>query len=72
MMTSMKIKDLISPKNKNKFEYLNFFIILMEGEKIFCEHFIDKNITKSVAGKKIYRDQCSKCYDDSVRNTIPI
>ena len=41
---------------------------LMEGEKIFCEHFIDKNVCKSVAGKKIYRDQCSKCYDDSVRN----
>lgn len=40
----------------------------MEGEKIFCEHFIDKNVCKSVAGKKIYRDQCSKCYDDSVRN----
>ena len=40
----------------------------MEGEKIFCEHFNDKNITKSVAGKKIYRDQCSKCYDDSVWN----
>ena len=39
----------------------------MEGEKLFCEHFTDKNITKSVAGKKIYRDQCSKCYDDSVR-----
>jgi hypothetical protein len=38
----------------------------MEGEKIFCEHFNDKTITKSVAGKKIYRDQCSKCYDDSV------
>jgi hypothetical protein len=38
----------------------------MEGEKIFCEHFNEKNITKSVAGKKIYRDQCSKCYDDSV------
>ena len=39
----------------------------MENEKIFCEHFTDKNITTSVAGKKIYRDQCSKCYDDSVR-----
>ena len=39
----------------------------MEGKKLFCEHFTDKNITKSVAGKKIYRDQCSKCYDDSVR-----
>jgi hypothetical protein len=26
----------------------------MEGDKIFCEHFNDKNITKSVAGKKKY------------------
>ena len=40
----------------------------MEGEKLFCEHFNDKNVCKSVAGKKIYRDQCSKCYDDPVRN----
>ncbi len=42
----------------------------MEGEIIFCEHFNDKNVCKSVAGKKIYRDQCSKCYDDSVRNIL--
>ena len=38
----------------------------MEGEKIFCDHFNEKNVCKSVAGKKIYRDQCCKCYDDSV------
>ena len=40
----------------------------MEGEKILCEHCTEKNICKSVAGKKIYRDQCSKCYYDAVRN----
>ena len=28
---------------------------------------IPQNITKSVAGKKVHRDQCVKCYDDSVR-----
>ena len=38
----------------------------MEGEHLLCEHCTEKNICKSVAGKKIYRDQCSKCYDDSV------
>ena len=32
-----------------------------------CEHFNDQNITFSVAGRKIYKDRCMKCYDDSVR-----
>jgi len=32
-----------------------------------CEHFNEQNITFSVAGRKIYKDQCMKCYDDSVR-----
>ena len=32
-----------------------------------CEHFNDENITYSVAGRKIYKDQLMKCYDNSVR-----
>ncbi len=32
-----------------------------------CPH-LTSDITYSVAGKKIYRDQCLKCYDDAVNN----
>lgn len=42
----------------------------MEEHKELCKHCIDQYICKSVAGKKIHRDQCIKCYDDSVRNII--
>ena len=31
-----------------------------------CVHCVKENITYSVAGKKLFRDQCQKCYDDSV------
>ena len=32
-----------------------------------CPH-LTSDIIYSVAGKKIYRDQCLKCYDDAVNN----
>jgi hypothetical protein len=35
-----------------------------------CEHFTENNITFSVAGRQIFKDQCMKCYDDSVRINI--
>jgi hypothetical protein len=31
-----------------------------------CVHCVKENITYSVQGKKVHRDQCQKCYDDSV------
>lgn len=37
---------------------------------ILCVHAWKENITYSVAGKKVYKDQCMKCYDDSVSNFI--
>ena len=39
----------------------------MQVQEILCKHCKDQYICKSVAGKKIHRDQCVKCYDDSVR-----
>lgn len=35
-------------------------------QSTLCQHCTYQNITYSVAGKKIYRDQCLKCYDDAV------
>ena len=37
------------------------------SDQDLCKHFIDQYISKSVAGRKIHRDQCVKCYDDPVR-----
>jgi hypothetical protein len=31
-----------------------------------CVHCVKENITYSVQGQKVHRDQCQKCYDDSV------
>lgn len=31
-----------------------------------CEHCKNESISYSVAGRKVYRDQCLKCYDDPV------
>jgi hypothetical protein len=42
----------------------------MSEKPLLCQHCIAQNITKSVAGRKIHRDQCVKCYDDSVRLII--
>ncbi len=39
----------------------------MSEKELLCKHCTPQNITKSVAGKKVHRDQCVKCYDDSVR-----
>ena len=33
-----------------------------------CVHCVKENITYSVAGKKVFKDQCQKCFDDSVSN----
>ena len=44
----------------------------MSEQPLLCQHCIDQNISKSVAGRKIHRDQCVKCYDDSVRIIIYI
>lgn len=42
----------------------------MSDQQVLCKHCIDQYISKSVAGKKIHRDQCVKCYDDAVRIII--
>ena len=34
--------------------------------EIECPH-LNTDVIYSVAGKKIYRDQCLKCYDDAVK-----
>lgn len=34
-----------------------------------CTHILPDNITFSVQGLKIFRDQCMKCYDNPVRNS---
>ncbi len=44
----------------------------MSEQPLLCQHCIDQNISKSVAGRKIHRDQCVKCYDDSVSIIIYI
>ena len=38
----------------------------MSEESVLCQHFVDQYLSKSVAGKRIHRDQCVKCYDDPV------
>lgn len=31
-----------------------------------CPHINNLNVTFSVAGKSIFKDQCMRCYDDQV------
>ena len=38
----------------------------MSEQEVLCKHCNEQNICKSVAGKKVHRDQCVKCYDDPV------
>lgn len=38
----------------------------MEQSPDTCPHMTQSNITFSVAGKPVYKDQCLKCYDDIV------
>lgn len=38
----------------------------MEQNQDTCPHFTGNNITYSVAGKSVYKDQCLKCYEDIV------
>lgn len=35
-------------------------------ESSLCQHCTYENITYNIAGRKVYRDQCLKCYDDPV------
>jgi len=35
-----------------------------------CVHITKENITYSVAGIQIYKDQCSRCYEDTVSNNF--
>ena len=44
----------------------------MSDKPLLCNHCVDQYISKSVAGRKVHRDQCVKCYDDSVRFLIYI
>lgn len=37
-----------------------------KNQNIKCSHLNDSNITYNLSGKQIYREQCSKCYDDPV------
>ncbi len=32
-----------------------------------CQHVNEANITYSLAGKNVFREQCMKCYEDPVR-----
>ena len=38
---------------------------MVKTNEIECPH-LNSEVVYSVAGKKIYRDQCLKCYDDAV------
>ena len=42
---------------------------MTENKNDTCPHIFPNNITFSVQGHKIFRDQCMKCYDNSVRNS---
>lgn len=31
-----------------------------------CAHAVSANISKSIAGKIVYKDECAKCFSDNV------
>lgn len=39
---------------------------------LLCVHCVDQYFLKNINGKKIIKDQCIKCYDDSVSLSIKI
>ncbi len=39
----------------------------MDSTSKNCPHINDTNITYNLSGKQVYREQCVKCYEDTVR-----
>ncbi len=42
----------------------------MSEEVPLCVHWVDLYLSRSIEGKKIFKDQCTKCYSDAVNNII--
>jgi hypothetical protein len=38
----------------------------MSEEVPLCVHWVDLYLSRSIEGKKIFKDQCTKCYNDAV------
>ena len=42
----------------------------MSEEVPLCVHWVDLYLSRNIEGKKIFKDQCTKCYNDAVNNII--
>ena len=39
----------------------------MLDKELLCVHCVDQYLLDKIEGKKIYKDQCMRCYEDPVK-----